>query len=151
MASPLTVGLRPNHLDAPAFPNTVLKCAGLDTAPKNATHSEDITITFFEGNRIALLLCPVLGSMKFLTNVHETPAARPSWPPRPGTNSRLYILLPAGRSFNFSTNLSRAIRGPRRCSAAASLCKEAAVRKAFWYNPSITPPVAWRSAAAAAS
>ena len=45
MATPLTVGLMPNHLFAPALPIDLKECSELETMPIVALHSDKTFLT----------------------------------------------------------------------------------------------------------
>ncbi len=52
IASPLTIGLLPSHLDAPAFPNLVKLFFSFETLPSVAQHWFDIVFTSSDGSCI---------------------------------------------------------------------------------------------------
>src|SRR5207253_5925703 len=68
IATPLTLGRLPSHLDLPALPRLMFSCSRLLTTPIVALHSLSIILTSPDGS----LICVYLTSLD--TIIHELPA-----------------------------------------------------------------------------
>jgi len=89
IATPLTVGLRPNHRLCPAFLSFRSLWLGLETMPIVARHRESIFCTTPEGSCTTVMVED--GSFRIFALV---PAARTNFPPWPGFISMLCIIVP---------------------------------------------------------
>jgi hypothetical protein len=89
IATPLTVGLRPNHRLCPAFLSFRSLWLGFETMPIVARHLESIFFTTPEGSCTTVMVGD--GSFRIFALV---PAARTILPPWPGFNSMLCIIVP---------------------------------------------------------
>src|SRR5918998_1757849 len=92
MAVPRVCGRTPMWRLRPALPTVRFWWSELPTTPTVARHSARTTRISPEGRR-SVAMPPSLA-----ISWMPTPAERPSWPPRPGWSSTLWISVPTGIS-----------------------------------------------------